>query len=208
MSATDGDADPPLSRKASKRRFSSPQQDKLRARPDAGNPALAEDRGMSVLRQPTATINTSEFLRRHRHEIIHDANTALARLRIRHYQLAEETEVRQRLEALFDHLADSLGDHDVGPMIAYAESIAEERFGSGYDLSEVQAAFNALEESTWTRAVAMLDPSELAEVLGLVSTVLGCGKDALARRYVSLATRTHAPAVDLRALSRGGEGRN
>lgn len=163
---------------------------------------------MSVFREPTATIDTSDFLRRHRREIVHDADIALARLGIRHYRLAEETEVRRRLEALFDHLADSLGDHDLGPMLAYAESVAEERFNAGYDLSEVQTAFNALEESTWTRAVATLEPGELAEVLGLVSTVLGCGKDALARKYVSLATRTHAPTVDLRALFRGGEGRN
>jgi hypothetical protein len=29
-------------------------------------------------------------------------------------------------------------------MVAYAEAVAEERFHAGYDLSEVQAAFNAL----------------------------------------------------------------
>jgi hypothetical protein len=91
-------------------------------------------------------------------------------------------------------------------MVAYAEAVAEERFHAGYDLSEVQAAFNALEESIWTRAVAILAPGELAQTLGLVSTALGCGKDALARKYVSLATRTHAPSLDLRALFSGSEG--
>lgn len=33
-----------------------------------------------------------------------------------------------------------------------------------------------------------LDPDQFARALGLVSTVLGAGKDALAREYVSLAT--------------------
>jgi len=46
-------------------------------------------------------------------------------------------------------------------------------------------------------------PERLAESLGLVSTVLGTGKDRLARTYVTLATRTQAPALDLHALFRG-----
>ena len=35
-------------------------------------------------------------------------------------------------------------------------------------------------------------PGELAEALGLVGTVLGAAKDALARAYVSLASQTGA----------------
>jgi hypothetical protein len=69
----------------------------------------------------------------------------------------------------------------------------------------VQSAFNSLEEVVWARMLAELPPAELAEALGLVSTVLGAGKDALARRYVSLAARTHAPSLDLSALFTGIE---
>ena len=91
----------------------------------------------------------------------------------------------------------------LGPMIAYAQSLAEERFEAGYDLVEVQTAFNALEEASWRRVLADLDPTEFADALGLVSTLLGAGKDALARRYVSLAADTHAPSLDVRALFAG-----
>jgi hypothetical protein len=154
----------------------------------------------------SSNTDTDEFLRKHRAEIVDAADGALARLAVGHYQSAGEIEVRRRLEVLFDHLADSLLRRDFRPMVAYAESVAEERFSAGYDLSEVQAAFNALEESIWTRAVATIEPGQLAQTLGLVSTVLGCGKDALARKYVSLATRTHTPSLDLRALFSGSEG--
>jgi hypothetical protein len=150
--------------------------------------------------------DTLDFLGQHQREIVEAAEGALGRLGARHYQSAGEAEVRRRLEALFDQLLGSLANHDLTPMVAFSQSVAEERFNAGYDLSEVQAAFNALEESIWTRAVATLEPGELAQTLGLVSTVLGCGKDALARRYVSLATRTHAPSLDLRALFSGSEG--
>ncbi len=149
---------------------------------------------------------TSEFLREHRSEILADAETALVRLRVPHYDSADSEEVTRRLEALFDRVLDSVDRHDLGSVIAYAETVAEERFNGGYDLSEVQTAFNALEESVWTRAVAVLESRQLAETLGLVSTTIGCGKDALARKYVSLATRTHVPSLDLRALFRGSEG--
>ncbi len=154
----------------------------------------------------SANSDTDEFLCEHRAEIVDAAVAALARLSVGHYQSAGETEVRRRLEVLFDHLADSLHRRDFGPMVAYAESVAEERFNAGYDLSEVQVAFNALEESIWTGAVATVKPAQLAQTLGLVSTVVGCGKDALARKYVSLATRTHTPSLDLRALFSGSEG--
>jgi RsbT co-antagonist protein rsbRD N-terminal domain len=152
------------------------------------------------------TRTTAEFLERERGAIVDAAAAALRRAHARHYETAGEAEVRRRLEALFDHVLHALAGHDVSGMLAYAEEVAEERFNAGYDLSEVQTAFNALEEAVWTRAVAEVEPADLAQALGLVSTVLGTGKDALARRYVSLAAHTHAPSLDLRALFTGTAG--
>lgn len=150
---------------------------------------------------------TVEFLARERDEIVAAADAALRRAHAQHYEAAGEPEIRLRLVALYDRLLEALAQRDLAAIVSHAERVAEERFDAGYDLSEVQTAFNALEEATWARAIEVLDPAELAEALGLVSTILGAGKDALARRYVSLATRTHAPSLDLRALFTGGEGR-
>jgi len=46
-------------------------------------------------------------------------------------------------------------------------------------------------------------PDELAEAVGLLSTILGFGKDALARTYVSLASHRRVPSLDLSALFSG-----
>lgn len=152
------------------------------------------------------TIGTAaEFFERERGAIIEAAAAALRRAHARHYDSAGETEVLRRLEALYDHLLQAVTDRDFVRMQTYAERVAEDRFDAGYDLSEVQTAFNALEEAAWTRAIADVQPAELAEVLGVASTILGAGKDALARRYVSLAASTHAPSLDLRALFAGIE---
>ena len=152
------------------------------------------------------TARVVELLSTSRSQIVDDAETALLRAHSRHYRSAGPETVRERLEALYDHMLRAVEERDLGALLGYAERIAEERFNAGYDLAEVQTAFNALEEATWSRVFAELDPAQLAAALGLVSTVLGAAKDALARRYVSLATNAHAPSLDLQALFAGTEG--
>jgi hypothetical protein len=88
-------------------------------------------------------------------------------------------------------------------VVKYSEQIAEARFSSGFGIGEVQAGFNVLEESMWHHIVAGVAKEELAESLGLLTTVLGVGKDALARTYVSLASHEHVSSLDLRALFQG-----
>lgn len=151
-------------------------------------------------------MDTAGFLVRERGTIVREAEGALIRLHERHYESVAASEVEQRLEMLFDQLVDAVSKRDLTSVVAYACTVARERFDAGYDLSEVQAAFNALEAATWTRIIADLEADDLAEALGLVSTVFGAAKDALGREYVSLATRTRAPSLDLRALFEGTDG--
>ena len=123
-----------------------------------------------------------------------------------HYEAAGPDETRRRLEALYDQLLAAVSSRDLSGIVGYARRLAAERFSSGYDLAEVQGAFNALEEAAWSRLCADLRPEQLELSLGLVSTVLGAAKDALAREYVSLASRTHVPSLDMSALFTGDAG--
>ena len=88
-------------------------------------------------------------------------------------------------------------------VVSYADVVANERFSAGFDVAEVQLAFNVLETAVWRYVVANQPPEELATTIGLVSTVFGCAKDELARRYVSLAAQRHVTSLDLSALFRG-----
>ena len=123
-----------------------------------------------------------------------------------HYDAAGPDETQRRLEALYDQLLAAVSSRDLSGIVGYARRLAAERFSSGYDLAEVQGAFNALEEAAWSRLCADLRPEQLELSLGLVSTVLGAAKDALAREYVSLASRTHVPSLDMSALFTGDAG--
>jgi hypothetical protein len=63
-----------------------------------------------------------------------------------------------------------------------------------------------LEEAIWMQVLRHLPVTDYAEALGLVGTVLGAGKDSLARRYVSLASQTKTSSLNLQSMFSGTEG--
>ncbi len=83
-----------------------------------------------------------------------------------HYEAAGPDETRRRLEALYDELLRAVSSHDLSGIVGYARQLAAERFNAGYDLTEVQGAFNALEEAAWSRLCAELQPEQLELSLG------------------------------------------
>lgn len=135
--------------------------------------------------------------------VLDEAFAALQRSHVTHYEAAGERFTREKLADLFHLVVRAIRDRDLSEVVIYSEQVAVERFNGGFDVSEVQTAFNALEEAMWRRVVRGEPPTDLAEAIGLLSTVLGAGKDALARRYVSLASRRHVPSLDLSSLFQG-----
>ena len=150
-------------------------------------------------------MNLSEYLHTNGDDIVRSACEAMTRAHLKHYDHAGEEHVHQRIKALFVLTARGVKEKNLGPMIAHADTIAGERFQAGYDLWEVQTAFNVLEEVIWQNILRDLQPADYAEALGLVSTVLGAGKGALARQYVSLASKTKSPSLNLHSLFTGLE---
>ena len=120
-----------------------------------------------------------------------------------HYERDGKEATRERLEALFDHVAQAIRARDLGELLDYAERIAKQRFDASFDLCEVQTAFFMIEEAIGRRALAQVPAADLAEALGLVGTVIRRGKDAFARAYISLANRSRAPSLDLSDLFKG-----
>lgn len=144
-----------------------------------------------------------EILTEAKPQLLDEAFAALQRTHLTHYEAAGEVFTRQRLANLFDLVLEAIRDRDLTSLIAASQQVAAERFSGGFDVSEVQSAYNELERAMWRRVVAVVPPEDLAEAIGLLSTVLGAGKDAVAREYVSLASRRHVPSLDLSALFGG-----
>ena len=148
-------------------------------------------------------MDVADLLENARAQVLDEAFAALESSHIAHYEAAGEPLTRQRLSDLHDLVVAAIRQRDLTEVTAYSHQVAEDRFHAGFDISEVQTAFNSLEEAMWRRLVADEPQSELAEAIGLMSTVLGAGKDALARTYVSLAGHRHVTSLDLSALVRG-----
>jgi hypothetical protein len=106
-----------------------------------------------------------ELLQTHSAAIVAEAEEAVKRARLQNYEKSGLESLHQRLKALFVLTARAAKERNLGPMISHAETIALERFEAGFDLSEVQTAFNVLEEAIWVRILRELPPTEYAEAL-------------------------------------------
>ncbi len=150
-------------------------------------------------------MSLEKILHEGKQEMLNEAVESVKRARLQHYEKAGPELIRQRLDVLLSLVIDAVLQRNLAPIIAHANAVATERFEAGVDLSEVQTAFNVLEEAIWMRILKKLPAAKQAEALGLVGTVLGSAKDALARKYVSMATQTHTPSLNLQALFLGSD---
>jgi hypothetical protein len=138
------------------------------------------------------TILEKEFTK-----IIDSSLASLNRAQLESYHQSSESENRERFERLLRLLQQGVKEKCLQPIKEYSTGIAKERFAAGYDLQEVFTAYNVIEEEIWKRIIASVDPEQIGRSLGLMSTVLGAGKETLGVTYVSLATKTKTKTLNL-----------
>lgn len=146
-----------------------------------------------------------KLLEDNHNKIIEDAYNEVSKGKLKGYSKAGQERTKTKLSNLFRKSIQCIRKRELIPMLSYMEKIAKERYSSGFDLFEVQTAINSLEAAIWSIIFKHVKPNKLAECIGLVSTVLGAGKDHLARTYVSLATKTKTPSLNLQNLFSGSE---
>jgi hypothetical protein len=145
-----------------------------------------------------------QLLQETRTESVDRALQGLARATLPHYSASDEEQNRTRLARLYDLTLECVATHSLIPMTEYARSLAGVRHKDGFDLQEVHTAFNVLEEVIWRAITLRMPPAQYAEALGLASTVLGAGKQALAIEYVALASsHQEMHSLDLSAMFKG-----
>ncbi|MBE0571729.1 MAG: hypothetical protein IH618_09320 [Ignavibacteriaceae bacterium] len=144
-----------------------------------------------------------EILVNNQTDIINESFTSLQRSHLKHYDTSRADENWQRLAKLFDLTLNGVKTKSLVDMVTYSEKIAKERYESGFDLHEVHSAYNVLEETIWKTIIKEIDSADLAESLGLISTILGTGKESLALTYVSLSGKQRVNSLNLSELFRG-----
>lgn len=145
----------------------------------------------------------AQLLRDREEQILSEAAKDLKSARLVHYSASNDAENEERLNRLYTLTLECIAQKQCVKLADYARAIARERFAQGFDLQEVQAAMNALENAIWQQIIASLPAIDYPDAFGLTSTILGAGKEALAAEYVSLAAREHAPSLNVEELFKG-----
>ena len=149
-------------------------------------------------------METSAVLASAGDRVVGQAVAALERCHQTHYQLSSPEESRRYMRNLFELVVQCMREGDAGPIIASCQEIAADRFEAGFDIVEIVGTLNVLEEVLWRHVADSLAGDQRIETLGLVHTILGAGRDALARTYVDRASRGRGPLDEQPAASRGG----
>jgi hypothetical protein len=150
-------------------------------------------------------MNALQFLKDHSNSIVAEATELVTSLQLKGYTRVGKERTKQKLEELLKKIITCLKKRSLIPIITYTDKIARERYNSGYNLYEVQSAINSLELVIWNKIFKEVPPANLAQVLGTISTVIGAGKDNLARMYVALAANIKKPTLNLSSLFEGSE---
>ncbi len=148
-------------------------------------------------------MNIADFIESNRASIVTAADADIARRHLQHYEGSTPEVVSSRVETLLNLAIKGLRERRLDGIEEYMDNVADERHGAGFELREVQLAINAIQETTWRLIMQKRDPTEQIEDLGLVGTVFGAAKDALARRYASLAGGSDALKISTDAINDG-----
>ena len=149
-------------------------------------------------------METSAVLASAGDRVVGQAVATLERCHQTDYQLSSPEERRRYVRDLFELVVRCVREGDAGPIIGSCQQIAADRFQAGFDIVEIVGTLNVLEEVLWRHVADSLAGDQRIETLGLVNTILGAGRHALAQTYVDRASRGRGPLDEQPAASRGG----
>ena len=102
-------------------------------------------------------------------------------------------ERRQDVEHLFELIQHGVHEGHRQPIIGPAQQMAADHFAAGIEIAEIQVTFTVLEDVLWRHLADAVSGDQRLETLRFVDVILGAGRDALARTYVSLASHAGDP---------------
>ncbi len=102
-------------------------------------------------------------------------------------------ERHQDMQHLFELIQRCVHEGHCEPIIGPSQQMAADGFAAGIEIAEIQAAFTVLEDVLWRHLADAISGDQRLETVRLVNVILGAGRDALARTYVSLASHLGDP---------------
>ena len=132
-------------------------------------------------------METSAVLASAEDRVVDEAVAALQPRQHGYDHTSDAAERGRYVRHLFRLVVQCVREGYTGPVVAWSQEVAVDRYGAGLDVAETGRAFNVLEEVLWHEVTGALAGQQRIEALGQVHAILGAGKDALVRSYVALA---------------------
>ncbi len=153
--------------------------------------------------EPVPAVEMSAVLASAEDRMVGEAVAALERRDQAHRRTASAADRRRYVRDLFGVVVQCVREGGTEPIIASSRRVAADRFAAGFDIAEIQGEFGVLEEVLWRHVVDALAAGQRIEAQRLVSTILGAGRDAVARTYVVLAGQSGSPLGERPEEARG-----
>jgi methylmalonyl-CoA decarboxylase len=157
-----------------------------------------------VTPEPLPVVEMSAFLASAQGWVVDEAVASLERRDQAHRRAASAADRRRYVQDLFGMVVQCVREGGTEPIIASSRQAAADRFAAGFDIAEIQGEFSVLEEVLWRKVVDALAGDQRIEAQRLVSTILGAGRDAVARAYVILAGQRGSALGEPPAVAQGG----
>jgi methylmalonyl-CoA decarboxylase len=157
-----------------------------------------------VTPEPLPAVEMSAFLASAQGWVVDEAVASLERRDQAHRRAASAADRRRYVQDLFGMVVQCVREGGTEPIIASSRQAAADRFAAGFDIAEIQGEFSVLEEVLWRKVVDALAGDQRIEAQRLVSTILGAGRDAVARAYVILAGQRGSALGEPPAVAQGG----
>jgi hypothetical protein len=133
-------------------------------------------------------MNLDILLTEEHDQIIEKALVILDSTPLRNYSRSQPEINKDRFNKLLNVIIETVHSRDLIPMMEFSETVAKKRYTESFDIHEVQTAFNVLEEVIWEVITLNIDPKEYPKAFGVISTIIGFGKETLASTYINLLT--------------------
>ncbi|MBL8016543.1 MAG: hypothetical protein JNK43_04675 [Ignavibacteria bacterium] len=118
--------------------------------------------------------------------ILHDAVTALDKVKLPHLGNFRGSELHKKLNTLLQAVTICTEKNSCSDLTAFMGQISDESFSLGSEPAEVQTMLNILEEAIWDHICKMVDSDKQNSAMKLISAIFCSAKQALIDEYAIL----------------------
>ncbi len=138
------------------------------------------------------------LIQEHKEELIARTSNKLQKFTPSHYESVAYEQHLKREEWFLNVLLQTLQDDTCASLPAYVKQLGEERANEGYDLQELEEAFDIVEDTIW-EVVTKYCPLEysLLDMLALVRKFIREAKNSIGQHFLDEALTTQQHLHDM-----------